>query len=233
VDFSREQKEMSLLLRMASIKILLLALVILTGLPALAEPLDSGRSTAPVILVLGDSISAGFGVPIQQGWVTLFQQQLQQRVPQVTVVNASISGDTTQGGVARLPALLKTHQPDLLLIELGGNDGLRGTPLTVIRNNIEHMITMAEHEGIMVMLLGMQIPPNYGARYADGFASIYSDLANQQETLLLPFLLEGIATQPELMQADGIHPTAAAQPAMASAVINAMTIWIEFVTNEI
>ncbi|MDP2505209.1 MULTISPECIES: arylesterase [unclassified Oceanobacter] len=224
---------MSLLSRMAGIKILLVGLVVLTGLPSWAEPIDTGHSKNPVVLVIGDSISAGFGVPVQQGWVTLFQQQLQQRVPHVTVVNASISGDTTQGGVARLPALIQSHQPDLLIIELGGNDGLRGTPLSVIRSNLERMITMAEHEGIMVMLLGMQIPPNYGSRYTEGFANIYSELANQQETLLLPFLLEGIATQPELMQADGIHPATAAQPMMSTAVIDALDIWIQFVNNEL
>ena len=186
----------------------------------------------PVILVVGDSISAGFGIPIQQGWVALLEQQLQQRVPNVRVINASVSGDTTQGGVARLPNLIKNHQPDLLMIELGGNDGLRGTPLNVISKNLTQMIGHAEKEGVMVMLLGMQIPPNYGPDYTQGFANIYTDLANQRDTFLVPFLLQDIATQPDMMQSDGIHPTAKAQPIMTKAVIDALDIWIEFVTNQ-
>ena len=186
----------------------------------------------PVVLVVGDSISAGFGIPVQQGWVALLEQQLQQRVPNAKVVNASVSGDTTQGGVARLPRLIREHQPDLLMIELGGNDGLRGTPLQVINKNLEIMIDHAEQEGVMVMLLGMQIPPNYGPDYAQGFANIYSKLANQRDTFLVPFLLEGIAMKPGMMQSDGIHPTVEAQPIMTKAVIDALDIWIEFVTNQ-
>ncbi len=195
-------------------------------------PFVQADEKPPVVLVLGDSISAGFGVPIQEGWVALLEQQLQQRVPNVNVINASISGDTTQGGVARLPTLLKTHQPDLLLIELGGNDGLRGTPLHVIQRNISTMIDQAERDGVMVMLLGMQIPPNYGPDYTGGFAKIFSNMANQRDTFLVPFLLDGIATKPEMMQADGIHPTSGAQPHMASTVMGALEIWIEFVTNQ-
>ena len=182
--------------------------------------------------MVGDSISAGFGIPVQQGWVALLEQQLQQRVPNAKVVNASVSGDTTQGGVARLPRLIREHQPDLLMIELGGNDGLRGTPLQVINKNLEIMIDHAEQEGVMVMLLGMQIPPNYGPDYAQGFANIYSKLANQRDTFLVPFLLEGIAMKPGMMQSDGIHPTVEAQPIMTKAVIDALDIWIEFVTNQ-
>lgn len=186
----------------------------------------------PVILVVGDSISAGFGIPIQQGWVALLEQQLQQRVPKVGVINASVSGDTTQGGVARLPDLIQTHQPDLLIVELGGNDALRGTPLPLIEKNLATMISQAEQEGVMVMLLGMQIPPNYGPDYSQGFASLFAKLADQRATFLVPFLLDGIATKPGMMQADGIHPTAEAQPTMASAVVDALDIWIEFVTNQ-
>lgn len=212
--------------RLLNIRLLLILLAAsLINTTATADP---GRHR---ILVVGDSISAGFGIPVQQGWVVLLQEQLQQLVPGVLIHNASISGDTTQGGVARLPALLQTQQPELLIIELGGNDALRGTPLPLIEKNLAAMISMAEHEGIMVMLLGMKIPPNYGQKYADGFAAIYAKLASEQETLYLPFLLEGIATDPELMQSDGIHPTAAAQPAMAKAVMDAMDVWIEFATE--
>jgi acyl-CoA thioesterase I len=206
-----------------------LLLIVLTA--SLITITASANPASQRILVVGDSISAGFGIPVQQGWVVLLQEQLQQLVPGVLIHNASISGDTTQGGIARLPALLQEQQPDLLIIELGGNDALRGTPLPLIEKNLAAMIAMAEHEGIMVMLLGMKIPPNYGQKYADGFTSIYAKLAREQETLYLPFLLEGVATHPELMQADGIHPTAAAQPAMAKAVLGAMEVWIEFATE--
>ena len=191
-------------------------------------PVQAADNKHPVILIIGDSISAGFGVPVQQGYATLLEQQLQQHVPGTKVVNASISGDTTQGGVARLPKLLQQHQPDLVMIELGGNDGLRGTPLKVIRQNIERMITMAEQQGAMVTLLGMQIPPNYGQRYTSGFAAIYPELAEQYDTLLVPFLLEDVATKPELMQADGIHPTAEAQPLLLQHVMTGLEEWLEF-----
>lgn len=199
--------------------LILLALVITSSTHA---------SSTHTILVLGDSISAGFGIPVQQGWVALLQTSLQQQVPGVTVHNASVSGETTAGGLTRLPALLQQHQPDLVIIELGGNDALRGMPLPMIEKNLATMITLAEKEGSMVMLLGMKIPPNYGQKYADGFAAIYDRLADRHSTLLLPFLLEGVATRAGLMQADGIHPTAEAQPIMRDAVAAAMEVWIEF-----
>lgn len=181
----------------------------------------------PVILIVGDSISAGFGVPVQQGWVALLERQLQQDVPSVRVVNASISGETTQGGLTRLPALLKQHQPDLTVIELGGNDGLRGTPIAVIRRNLERMIVLAQEAGSDVMLLGMQIPPNYGPRYTTSFRAIFADLAADYRLPLVPFLLEGIATEPELMQSDGIHPTTAAQPKMTALVLPLTNDWLQ------
>ena len=180
----------------------------------------------PRILVVGDSISAGFGVPVQQGWVALLQESLQQRVPAVQVINASISGDTTGGGLTRLPALLQQHQPDLTIIELGGNDGLRGTPVRVIEKNLQRMIMLSNQANSDVLLLGMQIPPNYGARYASAFQAVFAELATQQNTLLLPFLLEGIATKAELMQPDGIHPTSTAQPLMRDAVLSVLNGWL-------
>ena len=173
----------------------------------------------PVILVVGDSISAAFGMPMQEGWVSLMEKHLQQQVPQLTVINASISGDTTQGGLTRLPALLKQHQPTLTIIELGGNDGLRGTPIINIKTNLQKMITLAQEANSDVLLLGMQIPPNYGPRYTSLFRNIYIDLTKEQKIQTLPFLLEGVAEHTELMQADGIHPTAKAQPIMLELVL--------------
>lgn len=195
-------------------------LLLLLALPALAR-------ADPVILVIGDSISAGFGIPVQQGWVALLQQEVKKDVPQAQVVNASISGDTTVGGLNRLPALLQQHQPDLTIIELGGNDGLRGMPLQRIRGNLQRMIALSRQAGSDVLLLGMQIPPNYGARYSEGFRTLFTSLAEQENTLLVPFLLDGVATRPELMQADGIHPQAAAQPQMMNAVLPLILDWLE------
>ena len=195
----------------------LLLLLVCLLLPARAEE--------RTLLVIGDSISAGFGIPVQQGWVVLLQEQLQQPVPALRVQNASISGDTTQGGVTRLPALLAQHQPDLVMIELGGNDALRGTPLPLIRRNLETMIRMSREAGADVMLLGMKIPPNYGQKYADGFAALYTSLAAEQQTLLVPFLLDQVALQPGMMQNDGIHPNAAAQPQLRDNVMVVLKPW--------
>lgn len=192
----------------------------LSALPLLAR-------AEPVILVVGDSISAGFGVPLQQGWVALLQRNVQQRQPQLQVINASISGETTQGGLTRLPALLKQHQPDLTIIELGGNDGLRGTPIPVIRRNLERMVQLAQAAGSDVMLLGMQIPPNYGARYTELFSRSFTELAERYELPVVPFLLDGIATEPGLMQSDGIHPTTAAQPRMTALVEPLVQQWLQ------
>lgn len=174
----------------------------------------------PKILVLGDSISASFGMPMQEGWVAIMQKELQQRVATTEVINASISGETTQGGLTRLPSLLAEHQPTLTIIELGGNDGLRGTPINVIQNNLSRLIKLAQQADSQVLLLGMQIPPNYGARYTDLFKEVYPRLARSLNVELVPFLLEGVADQPELMQADGIHPRAEAQPIIWKLVEN-------------
>lgn len=180
---------------------------------------SSVTAKEPVILVVGDSISAAFGLPLQEGWVALMEKKLQQQVPQLTVVNASISGDTTQGGLTRLPALLKQHQPTLTIIELGGNDGLRGTPIKRIKSNLKQMIVLAQQADSQVLLLGMQIPPNYGPKYTQLFKTLYADLAGELDILRVPFLLQGIAESAELMQRDGIHPTAAAQPIMLDLVL--------------
>ncbi|GGY52103.1 arylesterase [Bacterioplanes sanyensis] len=185
-----------------------------------------GNAHAATVLVIGDSISAGFGLPVQQGWVALAQSSLQQQHPEVQLINASISGDTTAGGRNRLPALLQQHQPQLVVIELGGNDALRGTPIQVIRNNLSAMVEQSQQAGADVLLLGMQIPPNYGAAYTQAFANVFQQVSDAHDTLLVPFLLEGIATQPEMMQADGIHPTAKAQPHMSDMVSAKVRYWL-------
>jgi len=167
---------------------------------------------AEVWLVVGDSISAAFGLDTTQGWVALLQKRLDQQGKRIQVVNASISGDTSAGGLARLPALLAEHRPALVMIELGGNDGLRGTPLAQLQQNLANMIAASKSSGAQVLLLGMRLPPNYGKRYTEGFAGVYEQLAATHQVPLLPFFLEGVGGVPGLMQADGIHPTAAAQP---------------------
>ena len=166
------------------------------------------------MLVLGDSISAGLGVPAGAGWVDLLPPELDG----CEVVNASISGETTEGGKARLPALLQQHRPRLVVLELGGNDGLRGFSLALTRANLAAMIATAHDAGARVLLLGMRIPPNYGPRYAEGFHALFGELATQTGAALVPFLLEGIATDPALMQTDGVHPTAEGYRGIAAAI---------------
>jgi acyl-CoA thioesterase-1 len=172
----------------------------------LAQPVFAGT-----LLVVGDSISAGFGLDTQPGWVELLDERLQQQGIGLEVVNASISGDTSSGGLARLPALLAEHQPSLVIIELGGNDGLRGQPTAQLQQNLAAMIQQSQKEGAKVLLLGMQLPPNYGARYTSAFAQIYPELAKAADVALVGFFLQGVGGQPGLMQADGIHPNAKAQ----------------------
>lgn len=173
----------------------------------LAVPVRAGT-----VLVVGDSISAAYGMDTDEGWVRLLAQRLQQFDPAFAVVNMSLSGETTGGGLARLPDALRRHAPDVVIIELGGNDGLRGYPIDRIHANLGEMVTASLGSGAEVLLVGMQIPPNYGQRYVSAFHGIYHDLAAEHGVRLVPFLLEGIATDEVLMQRDGIHPTAAAQP---------------------
>jgi acyl-CoA thioesterase-1 len=169
------------------------------------------------LLVVGDSLSAEYGLKRGSGWVQLLQERLTaQKVP-LTVVNASISGDTTSGGRSRLPALLKQHKPAIVIIELGGNDALRGLPLDMTRNNMSAMVQAAQAAGAKVLLLGMEMPPNYGARYAQQFRDLYTDTARQHKTALLPFFLKGVADGPDPLQwfqSDRIHPNEKAQPLM-------------------
>lgn len=163
----------------------------------------------PVLLVMGDSLSAAYGIEAEQGWVSLLQQRLGEKAE---VVNASISGETSSGGANRLPDLLGQHEPDIVLLELGGNDGLRGLPPGQFEANMTAMIEASRKAGAEVLLLGIDIPPNYGQAYRDAFTGVYRRLADDHDLVLLPFLLDGVALEEELMQSDGIHPTEEAQP---------------------
>ncbi|AZD30953.1 arylesterase [Pseudomonas chlororaphis] len=169
------------------------------------------NAAAGTVLIVGDSISAAFGLDTRQGWVALLEQRLKSEGFDDKVINASISGDTSAGGQARLPALLAEHKPELVILELGGNDGLRGQLPTQLQQNLASMIDSSKASGAKVLLLGMQLPPNYGVRYTQAFAEVYSKLANEKNVALVPFFLEGVGGNPELMQADGIHPAVAAQ----------------------
>lgn len=165
------------------------------------------------VLVLGDSLSAAYNMPESEGWVALLEDRLNERMPEPPkVINASISGETTAGGLNRLPALLEAHSPSLLVIELGGNDGLRGLPPAQIRDNIDQMVAMGGEAGARVVLVGIDIPPNFGAAYRERLRAIYVDLAEKHDAAVLPFFLDGVALTEGMMQADGIHPTASAQP---------------------
>ncbi|MDY7564424.1 arylesterase [Pseudomonas sp. RTC3] len=171
----------------------------------------SQGAAAGTVLIVGDSISAAFGLDTRLGWVSLLEQRLQKEGFTDKVVNASVSGDTSAGGQARLPALLAEHRPQLVILELGGNDGLRGQQPAQLQQNLASMIQQSQKAGAKVLLLGMRIPPNYGARYTQAFEAVYSNLAEQEKVPLVPFFLEGVGGIPELMQADGLHPAAAAQ----------------------
>ena len=173
------------------------------------------------ILVLGDSLSAEYGLPRGSGWVALLEQKLQAEKRRATLANASISGETTAGGRSRLPALLQQHQPSIVIIELGGNDALRGLPLASTLDNLRAMSQAAQAAGAKVMLLGMQMPPNYGRQYAQDFEAMYAKVAKEFQTALVPAFLKGVADAPNplaLFQADRVHPTAQAQPIMLANV---------------
>ncbi|GAB1263518.1 multifunctional acyl-CoA thioesterase I/protease I/lysophospholipase L1 [Aurantivibrio infirmus] len=167
-------------------------------------------SHAKTILIIGDSISAGYGIEIKDGWVALLDEKLNQQ-GEFTVVNASVSGDTTGMGLARTESLLSQHKPDIVLIELGGNDGLRGFPIKVIKNNLEKITRLSLAAEAKVLLVGIQIPPNYGSRYTEEFFNTFQLISESLSVPLVPFILDDVAIKPELMQSDGIHPKAEAQ----------------------
>jgi acyl-CoA thioesterase-1 len=179
---------------------------------AVAMPATHAAEHEPAILVFGDSISAGYGIGVEQGWVNLMAQKMAQLGYGFRVINASVSGETTAGGLARLPHALDVQQPRIVILELGANDGLRSLPLTAAHDNLVQMIKLAQARGARVLLIGMRLPPNYGERYTTGFQQLYVGLAQQFKLPLVPFLLDQVALHPELMQNDGLHPTAAAQP---------------------
>jgi len=164
------------------------------------------------ILVLGDSLSAALGIRPEQGWVALLAQRLQAQGYGYQIVNASVSGETTSGGLERLPRALQLHQPGTVILELGANDGLRGLPVSETRENLAHMVRLSQAAGAQVLLVGMRIPPNYGSRYTEQFARMFPELANQYHLPLVPFLLEKVALDPTRMQQDGMHPNARGEP---------------------
>jgi acyl-CoA thioesterase I len=201
------------------IKSLLLFLVLLA--PTLANPVmaaSSQATQAPVILVTGDSLSAAYGIGIEEGWVALLQKRLQAQGYPHRVVNTSVSGETTRGALARLPSELSQHKPAIVLIELGANDGLRGQSLKTMRENLARMVRLSQRAGARPVLFEMMLPANYGQQYTEDFRKSFANVARANGVPLLPFLLNSIALDPEAFQSDGIHPTAASQPRLLDAI---------------
>jgi len=190
-------------------------------LALLVFSLPAASSEKKTLLIVGDSLSAAYNMPQASGWVSLLQQRLEKKVSGWRAVNASISGETTTGGLTRLPDLLRQYQPEIVLLELGGNDGLRGQPPARIQNNLQQMISLSQKADAQVVLAGVFLPPNYGRRYLEQFEEIFPSLAEKNQLTLIPFILEGVADQAELMQDDGIHPTAEAQTRILD------TVWLE------
>jgi len=188
-------------------------LLVFGAFAAWAQPQQAGTGLVPekTIVVIGDSLSAGYGMAADQGWVALLGERVSEGFPGWRVVNASISGETSAGGAARVGAVIARHRPSVLVVELGGNDGLRGLPLQALRSNLAQMVEAAHEAGAHVLLLGMRMPPNLGGDYTAGFTHIYQELADRYGTALLPFLLEPIAHERDAFQGDNIHPTAAVQ----------------------
>lgn len=195
------------------IRVLLFFLLAFTTLAGQASVPSS-----PVILLIGDSLSVGYGFHPEQSWAHLMSQQLARENLPYRLVNSSVTGDTTANGLNRLPRLLDQYNPDIVIIELGGNDGLRGLPLKLIEQNLSSMIELAQQRNARVLLLGMHIPPNYGQRYTAAFHHLYLSLSKRYQTGLMPFLLEGVGDRSELMQPDGIHPSQRAQPVIMNNV---------------
>ena len=185
--------------------------------------IGSAHAVAPkTVLILGDSLSAAHNIPVESGWVHLLDARLGKMVPKWTAINASISGETSLSGRNRLPQLLKEYRPAVLVLELGANDGLRGLPLSALKQNLDAMITLAQKQKVRVLLVGIELPVNYGPQYRDGLRAIYADLAASRHTGLVPFLLEGIALDPAKMQNDGMHPVASAEPEVLALVWKAL-----------
>lgn len=196
--------------------------MLFTGLFCLFISISTWSQTKPLILVLGDSLSAEYGLPRGTGWVGLLEAQLKKDSSPASVFNASISGETSSGGLSRLPALLEAKKPSIVMIELGANDALRGLPIAETESNLRKMIAMSKKAGAKVLLFGMQIPPNYGQAYTGQFKALYSSLAKQERVEFIPFFLEGVATRSDLFQADRIHPNVDAQTILFKNVWGAM-----------
>ena len=199
-------------------RVILSLLLLLVGL----IPYTAPASEPPVLLILGDSLSAGFGMDRDQSWVHLLEVRLKQNDYSYRILNSSISGDTTQGGLARLPRLMERYHPQIVIIELGGNDGLRGVNPIVSRENMTEMIRLSQQGGAQVLLAGIKLPPNYGVAYLEQFESMYADLAREYNTLLVPFFMDGVVFVPGLLQADGIHPNEQGQPVLLDNVWNVL-----------
>lgn len=189
-------------------RIISLLVIIMSLCPAVARSAEEATNT---LLVYGDSLSAAYGIQEAQGWVALLESRLNEEDWPYKLINGSVSGETTTGGLERLPKMLSNYQPDLVILELGGNDGLRGLPLETLKANLKKMISLIRAAGGEVLLTGIQIPPNYGPRYTEPFFSLYTEISEEDSLALVPFLIDGIPQQPELMQNDGIHPKAEAQ----------------------
>lgn len=183
-----------------------------------AQEQASIESENPTLLIFGDSLSSAYNMPVEKGWVGLLEQFLDKNNYAVDIVNASISGETTSNGLLRLEKHLKQHQPDIILIELGGNDGLRGFSLNTTKENLSQMIQVSLDHNALVLLAGIKIPPNYGKTYTEKFYQLYGELSKKYGVSLIPFLLEKVATKPHYMQADGIHPNVSAQPLIMQTV---------------
>lgn len=190
---------------------------VLAGVVLSVAP-GANSASARTLLVYGDSLSAGYGLPLDKTWVSLLAERLKQQRIDYTVANASISGETTLGGLNRINGALARHKPDIVLIALGANDGLRGQSIDSMRNNLERMVEACRKAKSQVVLIGMRVPPNYGSRYTDKFHAVYGDVARHYKLPLVPFLLEGFAQQADWFQADGIHPSQRAQPVMLETV---------------
>jgi len=189
-------------------------LSLLLSIVGLNPSFVSASTEAPVLLVLGDSLSAGYGMEREKSWVSLLETRLGEHGFAYHVLNSSISGDTTQGGLTRLPRLLERYRPQIVILELGANDGLRGIDPAVTRANLAEMIRQSQDAGARVLLAGIRLPPNYGSAYLQNFESIYTDLASEYDTLLVPFFMDGVAMEPDLLQADNIHPNEEGQPVL-------------------
>lgn len=203
------------------------AALLLSITVATAAPPGTVTGGTHTILVLGDSLSAGYGMRTEEGWVALLQARLKTQGYGYRLVNASVSGETTSGGLARLPRALELHRPAIVLIELGANDGLRGLPLETTERNLARMAELSRQARALVVLIGMRLPPNYGPRYTQEFHALFGAIARRHNLALVPFLLQDVALHDELMQADGLHPNAKAQPAMLDAVWPALRPLLE------